>query len=278
MRIAFSTTTVDRSPSAAIGLQLRTGQRSAPSRLGQMAAQVAFASRSRQAMLGTLLEATLPTARRGRPTFRAVWVNEAMNRAYNMIRLTALSDKFPPLCCLDVTADEAERRIASEVATILRSMDVDDDDELMPCSAALITVVRGLIELFAPAPGSLCFTADIAQLSLPRFKCRALVLAACELVSGLLLRGLSQSGRGHIKVALCKGGQREMDLTITGSGLGTMREPPSDSLVDLAELLEADLSFRVPCFGIATTELTFPIGDQDDRFVASIADYSEVGK
>ena len=272
MDIALSMPTVERSPSVAIALQLRNGRFSVPCRLEQMAAQVAICSRSRQAMLGTLLDATLPTARRGRPAFRAVWVNEAMNRAYNMIRLTALLDKFAPPCCLDVTAGEAERGIASKVATVLRSMDVDEDDESIPCSEALMTVVRGLNELFAPATGSLCFTADIARLCLPRFKCRALVLAACELVSGLLLRGLSQSGRGHIEVALCKSGQREMSLKITGSGLGTMREPPSDSLADLAELLESDLSFRAPCFGPTSTELTFPIANQDDRCATLIAD------
>jgi hypothetical protein len=154
-----------------------------------MAAEVALVSRSRQGVLGALLDATLPTARRGRP---AVWVNEAMNRAFTMIRLTALLEKFAPLDCLDVTAGEAERRIASEVAVVLRSMDVDHD-ELTPCSEALMTVGRGLFELFAPAAGSLCFTADIARLSLPHFKCRALVLASCELVSGLLLRGFSQA-------------------------------------------------------------------------------------
>jgi hypothetical protein len=272
MRIAFSMPTVDRSPSVPITLQMKNRQHSAPCRLEQMVAEVALVSGSRQAVLGILLDATLPAARRGRPAFRAVWVNEAMNRAYNLIRLTALSEKFAPLCCLDVAAGEAERRIASEVTTVLRSMDVVDDDESMPCSEALMTVVRGLNELFAPATGSLCFTADIARLSLPRFKCRALVLAACELVSGLLLRGLSQSGRGHIKVALCKSGQREMGLKITGSGLGTMREPPSDSLVDLAELLESDLSFRALCFDRASTELTFPIANQDDRSATPIAD------
>jgi len=135
--------TVERSPSVAIALQLRNGRFSVPCRLEQMAAQVAICSRARQTMLGTLLDATLPTARRGRAAFRAVWVNEAMNRAYNMIRLTALLDRFAPPCCLDVTASEAERGIASEVATVLRSMDVDEDDASIPCSEALMTVVRG---------------------------------------------------------------------------------------------------------------------------------------
>ena len=110
MHIALSMFTVERSLSVAIALQPRNGRFSVRCRLEQMAAQVAICSRSRQAMLGTLLDATLPTARRGRPAFRAVWVNEAMNRAYNMIRLTALLDKFAPPCCLDVTAGEAERR------------------------------------------------------------------------------------------------------------------------------------------------------------------------
>jgi len=45
-------------------------------------------------------------------------------------------------CCLDVTAGEAERGIASEVAAVLRSMDVDEDDESIPCSEALMTVVE----------------------------------------------------------------------------------------------------------------------------------------
>ncbi len=271
MRIAFSKSTVDRSPSVAITPQMKNGQHSAPCRLEQMAAEVALVSGSRQAVLGILLDATVPAARRGRPAFRAVWVNEAINRAYTMIRLAALSEQFAPLCRLDMAASEAERRIASEVSAILRSMDVDDDDELIPCSEALATVGRGLIALFAPAVGSLRFTADIALLSLPRFKCRALVLALCDLILGLLLRGLAQSRRGHIMVALRKRGQREMSLTITGNGLGTMYEPPSESLTDLVELLESNLSFRVPCFGTAATELVFSIGNQGDRSATPVA-------
>ena len=271
MHIASSTPTIDGSRSVAIALQLGNRQDSTPSRFEQMAAQVAQVSRSRQAMLGTLLDATLPTTRRGRPAFRAVWVDEAMSRAYNMIRLTALSEKFALPSCLDVTAGEGKRPIAREVATVLQSMDVDDDDEPMPCSVALMTVVRGLNDLFAPATGSLSLTADIARLSLPQFKCRALVLAACELVSELLLRGLSHSGRGQIQVALYKSGQGEMGLKITGSGLGTMCEPPSESLADLAELLESNLSFRAPCFGMATTELIFRIGNPDDRSATPIS-------
>ena len=270
MRTTLSIPTVDRSLSVAIALQPRNGQHSAPCRLEQMAAEVALVSRSRQAVLGALLDATLPTAPRGRPAFRAVWANEAMNRAYTMIRLTALLEKFAPLDCLDVTAGEAERRIAIEVAGILRSMDIDND-ELTPCSEALMTVGRGVVELFAPAAGSWCFTADITRLSLPHFKCRALVLASCELISGLLLRGFSQSARGHITVTLSKRGQREVGLTITGSGLGTICEPSSESLADLAELLESNLSFRSPCFGMATTELIFPIGNLDHRSATSIS-------
>src|SRR5271156_2008464 len=153
MHTTLSIPTVDRPLSVATALQPRNGQHSAPCRLEQMAAEVALVSRSRQAVLGALLDATLPTARRGRPAFRAVWVNEAMNRAYTMIRLTALLEKFAHVCHLDVTAAEAERRIASEVAPVLRSMDVDDDDALTPCSEALMTVVRGSNELFAPAAG-----------------------------------------------------------------------------------------------------------------------------
>jgi hypothetical protein len=272
MRIDFSTPTVDRSPSVPVTLQMKYRQHGALCRLEQMATDVAIVSGSRQVVLGILLDATLPAARSGRPAFRAVWVNEAMNRAYNLIRLAALSEKFAPPCRRDVTADEAERRIATEVATVFRSMDVDNDDESMPCSKALMTVVRGLNRLLAPTTGSMCFTADIARLSLPLFKCRALVLAAHELVSGLLLCGLSQSGRGHIKVALCKNGQREMALKVTGRGLGTMQEPPCDSLLDLAELLESNLSFRATCFDRVSTELTFPITNQDGRSVTPIAD------
>ena len=74
----------------ATALQPRNGQHSAPCRLEQMAAEVALVSGSRQAVLGALLDATLPTARRGRPAFRAVWVNEAMNRGLPVIASDAV--------------------------------------------------------------------------------------------------------------------------------------------------------------------------------------------
>src|ERR1700722_11448558 len=122
MHTTLSTPTVDRPLSMATALQPRNGQHSAPCRLEQMAAEVALVSGSRQAVLGALLDATLPTARHGRP---AVWVNEAMNRAFTMIRLTALLEKFAPLDCLDVTAGGAERRIARGGAGGVPPMVVD---------------------------------------------------------------------------------------------------------------------------------------------------------
>lgn len=74
MHVALSMPTVDRSLSVAIALQLRNGRINVPCRLEQMAAQVAICSRSRQAMLGTLLDATLPTARRGGPAWVQTWL------------------------------------------------------------------------------------------------------------------------------------------------------------------------------------------------------------
>jgi hypothetical protein len=225
-----------------------------------MAADTAFVSRRRQAMLGILLDATLPMTSRGHQAFRPLWVNEAMHRAYKMVRLTAALEWLAPLGRFDRMVDEAERRIATEIATVFRSLDVDDDDDVMPCSDDLRTAVCGLFELFTPVAGSACLRADIERLGLPGFKRRALVLAACELVSDLLLRGFIQSESGDIHVALRKAGVTEMRLTVSSGAFDTIPDRPSDSLSDLAALFEGNLSYSVLHMGGVAAELTFPIG------------------
>jgi hypothetical protein len=228
-----------------------------------MAADATFVSKPRQAMLGILLDAALPMTSHGRPALRPVWVNEAMNRAYKMIRLTAALERLTPLCRFALKEDEAERRIAAEIATVFRALDVDDDDEVMPCSEDLRIAVCGLIELFAPVAGSACFRAHIEQLSLPGFKRRALVLAACDLVSDVLLRGFLQSGPGIINVALRRAGLTEMRLTVSGGPSGSICNRRSDSLPDLAALLESSPSYSMLHIGGVAAELTFPIGSPD---------------
>jgi hypothetical protein len=257
-----------------IALSARARDADAVSEFEQMAADTAFVSRRRQAMLGILLDATLPMTSRGHQAFRPLWVNEAMHRAYKMIRLTAALQQLVPLCRSEPMVDEVERSIATGFATIFRSLDVDDDDDVMPCSEDLRTAVCGLIELFAPVAGSACFRADIERLRLPGFKRRALVLAACELVSDVLLRGFIQSAPGDIQVVLRKAGATEMRLTVSSSAFDTIPDRPSDSLSDLAALLECNVTYSMLHMGGVAAELTFPIVGPNCGFECSARGFS----
>ena len=234
----------------------------AASRLEQMAADAAPVSVQRLTLLGLLLDATLPAASSGCAALRPLWANEAMQRAQNMVRLVVALDRREPAIHAEPGRLQMECRIAAELASVYRALDLADDTAVLPCSPMLRTAVRDLIELFGPSDGQGWPRTSIERLALPGYKCRALVLAACALVIDVLSRVSIGRANGCVAVRLRQTGPAQALLSVADDGWGRLqdrREPPGDILSDLAALLECDPAYRVTELGGFVTELTFPI-------------------
>jgi two-component sensor histidine kinase len=236
--------------------------RGGSSQFDQMATGCALVSISRQAMLGVLLDATLAFTRGGRPVLTALWSDEAMQRAYNIIRLIVELERQATFSCGDSLGAATEYRVAMGLAEVFRSLVVRDDNEVRSCSDALRTAVRNLVELFGPVVGQVQVRTSVERIALPAFKRRALVLAACELVINALRHGFAGRSVGCITVTLCrtKCGQGWLGVADDGWGIPTSNSPqPCGIVFDLAALLESDVVYGAAKDGGTFAEIDFPI-------------------
>ncbi|GAN78015.1 hypothetical protein [Acidisphaera rubrifaciens] len=226
--------------------------------LDKIAAGTMAISMPRQATLGLLLGATLPLVRHGCPALRPLWADEAMQRALDTVRLIATLARRAPVCGADHILTKAEFQIAGELAAAYRALDYRDDAEPRSCSEGLRTVVRDLVELFAPIAGSVRLYTTIERLSLPAFRCRALTLAASKLVVSALCTDLIDSKNLTMRVSLCRPRRGVARLAIADNVSDPARA--ADEIVsDLAALLEGDLTLHANPGGGVATELRFPI-------------------
>jgi hypothetical protein len=230
-------------------------------RIEQMATRTAGVSPLRSAILGILLEAALGDKHCDHPVLQPLWANEAMQRAYSMVRLVAALERgVPPQGCHPL-ALAAEVRLAQELAASFRPIVVAGGETSVPCSQGLGAVVRNLIELFGPAIGRIQVRTSIEPIKLPAFRQRALILAASELVINALCHAFAFRRHGHIIVSLHHMGTTEARLCVVddGRGMPQCRSQPCGIAFDLASLLGSDLIYR-PGEGVGTrAEVTFPI-------------------
>ena len=256
----------DRCPQPPVGArlplcQLGAASERATSRLEQMAAEAALVSGPRLSLLGLLLDATLPAASFGCAALRPLWANEAMQRAQNMIFLVVALDRYEPAIYAEPARLQKECRLAAGIAAVYRALDLADTAAVLPCLPVLRTAVRNLIKLFGPPNGCGRPRTSIDRITLPGYKCRALVLATCALVTDILCR-VSTGRAGCITVSLRQTGPAQARLSVADHGWSPLqdgRELPGEVLSDLAALLECDPTYRVLASRGFVTELTFPI-------------------
>ena len=226
--------------------------------LNKIAAGAMAISMPRQATLGLLLGATLPSVRHGCPALRPLWADEAMQRALDTVRLIAALEHRAPVCGADHVLTNTECQIAGELAAAYRALDYADDAEPQSCSEGLRTVLHDLVELFAPLAGSVRLHTTIERLSLPAFRCRALTLAASKLVVSALCADLIDSKNLRMSVSLCRPRPGVARLVVADNVSHPQRA--TDEIVsDLAALLECDLASHTNLRGGVATELRFPI-------------------
>ena len=226
--------------------------------LDKIAAGAMAISTPRQATLGLLLSATLPSVRHGCLALRPLWADEAMQRAFDTVRLIAALEHRAPVWGADHVLTKAERQIAGELAAAYRALDYADDAEPQSCSERLWTVVRDLVELFAPLAGSVRLHTTIERLSLPAFRCRALTLAASKLVVSALCADMIESKNLTMSVSLCRP-RRGVARLVIADNVSDPGRAADEIVSDLAAVLECDLASHTNLGGGVATELRFPI-------------------
>jgi hypothetical protein len=166
-------------------------------------------SHQRRALLSCLFGSGLTEDRSGPAVLRPLWANDAMQRAYDMVRLTAALDAASPAGGAPQATFAVESRVAAELALTYRQLSAHDAQDQVPCSGSLRTVLRNVVELFGMPFGGPELRTDIQSMTMPAFQCRALVLAA----SGLVMSALTETFAPV----------RRIDVELTPLGFGVMR-------------------------------------------------------
>ena len=170
---------------------------------------------------GGTIEILLAAARPfddGFAPLRPLWAQEAMHRATGVLRL------FAALHRRDHSRSSPhalhERRLASHLAAELASLETGAALRVLPCSGPLRKVARDLVALFGPAIGQVVLDTDVVPLSLPAYRCRALVLLGSELVMNALLYAFHGRRMGHVSLRLQRlGAMRGFRLAMMGTAM-----------------------------------------------------------
>jgi hypothetical protein len=231
------------------------------SRFGYMAATAGRLSSERSAILGLLLEATLPATYQGHATLQPIWANEAMQRAYTTISLVKTLDEAVPVRqCHRITASQ-ELALARELSALLKSTSYTQPEAPAPCSRAIRTAVQNLVELFSPAKGDVRATTCIEPVTLPAFQARALILLANSLVISALRHALHTPTGGRIMVTLDRPTPSTACLIVTDTGNSWIAPTPDPASVahDLASLLDATANYSAAPNGGTSVSVSFSI-------------------
>jgi hypothetical protein len=211
-------------------------------------------------LLGALLSGALPVNHRGCEVLHPLWAEEAVHRAYTLMRLVDLRNRRGDYADRAAMIIRLEHAIARDLAVQFRTLQVGRERDVLPCSAVLRGVVIGLGTLFG-CPADIVLTTEIEELLLPAYKRRALVLATAELVGNALLHAFPGGKAGRIDVGLTVHDTELVCLRVADDGAGfTDASPNLDSGVaaGLADLLETGLSYSRTA-GRTIAEIVFPL-------------------
>jgi two-component sensor histidine kinase len=215
-------------------------------------------------LLGVLLQAAAATESVGRPVLLPLWTEEAIHRAYAMLRLLSRQAERERGRVKDIFAAGVEFALARSLATAYGSLASPIEDEVVPCADSLAEIILNLGALFTRGDRIVVRTC-IEPLSLPAYKRRALVLCASELMINAIthaFRGGSPDAR--IEISLLRLGNQSACLRVADNGVGFDRRRPDTSLSiagGLAGLVESDLTYYRTADWTTTAEIVFPIED-----------------
>jgi len=214
-------------------------------------------------ILDVLLGSTLLPQNRGCEVLHPLWMEEAVHRAYNFVRLVDARDSRDRAAGSMRDLDHAvawEDAITCDLADCFEALTTGQERDLLPCATILLGAAAGLGALFASTE-NITIESRIDDVQLPGYKRRALVLATVELICNALLHGFPARASGQIEVHLAADGAGSACLRVTDNGVGLVDRVPNLArgvAAGLAGLLEADLTYdRIAGWTIA--EVAFPL-------------------
>ena len=191
-------------------------------------------------VIGILLDAALPTRHRGCEALRPLWAEEAMHRAYTLVRLVDARNRGGSRPDGVTAAPGLDTIAARALARQLRELETDDERVMLPCGPALRDVAANLGALFAH-PVNVSLTVSTDAVSLPAYKRRALVLTTAELVCNALLHGFPGREAGRIEVGLACDNAASPCLRVADNGVGFMTSGDPEPVVWQSRARLADL-------------------------------------
>jgi signal transduction histidine kinase len=213
-------------------------------------------------LLGRLLDVPHWGSEAGRAVLKPLWAEEAMHRAYWMVRLLARQAERDTRRRKDDLTIGVERALAESLADAYRTVVSGGEDDIVPCSGLLRDVALNLGALFGS--DGVAISTDVARVSLPAYKRRALVLCVSELTINALVHAFDPaSSRGRVDVSLRVLDRDRACLRVADNGTGFRcgKPDPARSVAGgLAGLIEADLVYYGTWGWTTTAELIFPIG------------------
>ena len=210
-------------------------------------------------LINLLLASARPLNDSGCEVLRPLWAEEAMHRIHGFMRLIGARSRRGSPTRQNPIAAQVEDFAARDLAAKFRELETGAERAVLPCSTVLGDVVSDLGTLFG-CPASIVLETTIERVSLPGYKRRALVLAACELLCNALLHAFPGHQTGLIEVGLTFQGRRSARLRVADNGIGFGDTPPNLTCgvaAGLADLLEADLAYTRAA-GWTIAEICFP--------------------
>ena len=196
----------------------------------------------------------------GSTALSPIWLQEALHRAVSMLRL------FTALYQRDGSRPSPrgiyERRLALHLAAELASLESAGASCVLPCSGPLREIARDLVGLFGPAIGEVVLDTEVASLTLPAYRRRALVLLGSELVTNALTHAFRGRSVGHVSLCLWRVGTDRLRLRVGDDGVGYARgrPVPGRSIAGaLTDLLAGDITYIAQPGGGSMAEVLFPI-------------------
>src|SRR5947209_18119020 len=111
-----------------------------------------------------------------------LWAEESLYRAHCMLRLIEMSERHSAS-----RFEQIDVAVADELAAFHRALRAHPERVPAQCSNILRSMAGRLVKLFGAAAGGVDLHMSVERLSLPGYQRRALVLAALELMSSVLL-------------------------------------------------------------------------------------------
>jgi two-component sensor histidine kinase len=212
-------------------------------------------------ILSTLFDAASPLASGGPPILYSIWNAEAMNRAKNMCQLAMLLEYHRWNGTQQMVSYRAESACANQLASAIRSLEISDADEVLPCSELICEISSCLVALFRPALGQITLNTACERIALSACRRRALILAAMELVTQTLFHAFDRCKEGQLSVTLTPDRCRTALLHVEDSGSGLRFDTQASRQVigQLGSVLGAEVSYRRSASGGTATKMWFAV-------------------